>query len=84
MLDFVVVDAPDSTTLLGLEACRTLGLVQVTHAITDGVAAEYGDVFEGLGRLPSKHALCLKDDAKPVVQSARRVPFRLHDKLRVP
>lgn len=82
VLDFVVVDAPDSTTLLGLEACRALGLVQVTHAITDGVAAEYSDVFEGLGRLPSKHALRLKDDAKPVVQSARRVPFRLHDKLK--
>lgn len=34
-----------------------------------------------MGTLPSKHALRLKEGHKPVVQSARRVPFRLRDTL---
>jgi hypothetical protein len=83
VLDFVIVDSESSTTLLGLDAGRMLGIVNVTHSVVgDPVAAEYCSVFEGLGRLPSRHALRLKDDAKPVIQCARRVPFRLHDKLR--
>ena len=38
--------------------------------------------FQGLGRLPCKHALQLKENAQPVIHSARRVPFRLRDKLK--
>ena len=32
--------------------------------------------------MPAKHVLQLKDHVKPVIQSARRVPFRLRDRLK--
>ena len=79
--DFVAVD-DCNTVLLGLPSCISMGLVQAASTISNPVAAEFSDVFEGLGRLPSMHALRLKDDCKPVVQGPRRVPFRLRDKLR--
>lgn len=80
--DFVVVEQGMST-LLGLPSCITMSLVEAACAISKNtIVAQYTDVFEGLGTLPSKHALRLKDDSKPVVQSARRVPFRIRDKLK--
>lgn len=81
-IDFVIVDNSESATLLGLESCKHFGLVNVAHTISDPIALQYKDIFEGLGTLPSRYALRLKDDAKPVIQSARRVPFRLRNKLK--
>ena len=80
---FSVVDG-GSITLLGLPSCVSMGLVDVSDSlkVVNNVAASFSDVFEGVGRLPSKHALRLKEGAKPVVQSPRRVPFRLRDKLK--
>jgi hypothetical protein len=57
-----------------------MGIVNPVGLVS--VAAEYPNVFKGLGKLSTKHVLRLKEGAKPVVQSPRRVPFRLRDKLR--
>lgn len=80
-LEFVVVRGT-SCTLLGLPSCSELGLVHVVHDITHSIAREYASVFEGLGSLPCKYSLRLKDGCTPVVHSPRRVPFRLHDQLK--
>ena len=79
--DFKVTDSGDRC-LLGLPSACSLGLVKPIDAISNTVASQFPNVFEGIGKLDCKHALRLKDDAKPVVQSPRRVPFRLRDKLR--
>lgn len=77
-VDFIVVKtATNLDTLLGLHDLHELGVVNKADSVTYRVAKQYTDVFEGLGRLPSKHALQLKENAQPVIQSARRVPFRL-------
>ena len=82
-LDFVIVDSSSrQTSLLGFPSCQELDLLNVSYAISEDVTKCYGDVFQGLGRLPAKHALQLKDHVKPVIQSARRVPFRLRDRLK--
>ena len=57
-----------------------MGLVSPVDHIN--VASEYPNVFKGLGKLSTKHVLRLKDNVKPVIQSPRRVPFRLRNKLR--
>ena len=80
-----VKDAPCS--LLGLPSCIELGLVSQAHAVdemctTSKVFDQYSDVFERLGRLPSSYTLQVKPDSTPVVQNARRVPFRLREKLK--
>ena len=82
-VEFIVVKTDTNmATLLGLPSCIELGLVDRADSITDKVAKKFTDVFNGLGRLPCKHALQLKENAQPVIQSARRVPFRLRDKLK--
>ena len=54
----------------------------------DGVASagklvdDYRVVFCGLGCLSGEHHIQLRGDAKPVVHSARRVPFRLHSQFK--
>ena len=79
--DFKVTDAGDRC-LLGFPSACSMGLVKPIDAISNSVASQFSNVFEGLGKLDCKHALRLKDDAKPVIQSPRRVPFRIRDKLR--
>ena len=48
----------------------------------DKIFDEYKDVFEGLGELPGVHVIKLRDDAEPVVEACRKVPFALHEKLK--
>ncbi|CAB0017407.1 unnamed protein product [Nesidiocoris tenuis] len=43
---------------------------------------KYNDVFDGLGKFPFKHHITIKADAKPSIRPARRVPFRLKDRLK--
>jgi len=80
--DFVLVEQGE-TTLLGLPSSIAMRLVETACTIlNNAVVSEFSDVFQGLGKLPCNHALRLKEGIKPVVQSARRVPFRLRDKLK--
>ena len=79
--DFIVVKQ-GLVTLLELPSCIALGLVETACTLSNKNVSLYTDVFEGLGRLTSKHALRLKEGQKPVIPSARRVPFRLRDKLK--
>lgn len=82
-LDFVIVaSSSGQRSLLGLPSAIQLGLVNVSNTVTDDIARDYADVFTGLGCLPCKHALQVKEGAKPVIQNARRVPFRLREKLK--
>ena len=61
-----------------------MGLVDTACAVSSkgALVSDFTDVFQGLGKLPSMHALRLKEGSKPIVQSPRRVPFRLRDKLK--
>ena len=43
---------------------------------------KYKDCFEGLGCLPYSVKIELKDNATPVVEPCRKVPFAQYDKLR--
>ena len=46
------------------------------------ILEEYGDVFEGIGKLPGKCKIHLKEGAVPTVQPPKRVPFALQEKLK--
>ena len=46
------------------------------------ITREYRDIFKGLGCLDGKVSIHLKDDAKPIVCPARKVPIALRDKLK--
>lgn len=87
MNDFVVVDEPDQPAILGLKTCQKMNLIKRVDAISSEkrdlpeVVNKYADVFEGLGRLSKEHDIKLKEGASPVVHTARRIPYRLRDKV---
>ncbi|XP_039890321.1 uncharacterized protein K02A2.6-like [Simochromis diagramma] len=86
----VVAEAHES--LLGDKACEDLGLVRRVYYINTDVDSppdsvgdivqSFADVFKGLGTLPFTYKIALKENAKPVVHAARRVPVPLKDKLK--
>ncbi|KAK2714195.1 hypothetical protein QYM36_008678 [Artemia franciscana] len=49
---------------------------------TAKILEEYGNVFEGVGKLPGKCKIHLKEGAVPTVQPPKRVPFALQEKLK--
>ncbi|XP_063955560.1 uncharacterized protein K02A2.6-like [Lytechinus pictus] len=76
--------------LLGLRTSEKLYLVKrVYHVdkqteIKTGktVVQDYDNVFVGLGCLPGKHHITLKDSAQSVQHACRKVPFPLQKKLK--
>ena len=82
-LDFIIVQEV-ANTLLGLPSCVKMGIIQQASEISerDELIETYSDVFEGLGLLPGKHTIHLKNDVCPVIHSTRKVPHRLREQLK--
>lgn len=83
---FMVV-GEERRPLLGLKSCVDLGLVQrVEEALIIPNSTEFirqnQDVFTGLGCFPDICKLKLSKDATPRAHPARRVPFKIKEKLR--
>ena len=79
--------------ILGFKACRDLNLLTVDEAhicamkawdecLTEAaVAAEYADLFEGLGHLQGEVHLHVNDKVPPVQMPLRRLPLGVRDKV---
>ena len=89
-LDFQVINA-NFTPILGLDAIEKLRLVQFNYDqfinfIDDDakdIFDKYSVVFDGrLGALPGCVHLHIRNDIKPRIQPARRIPFALDEKFR--
>ena len=75
--------------LLSLQTSVDLGLIALTYAIEQNqpitkecVMSEYSDLFKGIGTLPGKSKLYLRDNAVPVIAAPRRVPEALKSRLK--
>lgn len=91
---FFVVSESNCKPILGLELCRQLQLVPYPRnlKINNLVGTEIPSkeafikknihVFSGLGCFPGELTLKLKPNAVPVSNPARRVPFKLMDRLK--
>jgi hypothetical protein len=71
-------------TILGLEACSKFNLIKKIGSVNESqfgpyqtLINSYEDIFEGLGCLPGKCHIHLRDNANPHVDPPRRVPFKL-------
>ncbi|KAK7106395.1 hypothetical protein V1264_017657 [Littorina saxatilis] len=78
---FVVIDGK-GVSLLGKETAESLGVLKIGISLVGSVSekpetkAEFKPLFSGLGKLKDTQIhLHMKENAKPVVQSARRLPF---------
>ena len=90
VVSFIIV-REDLQPLLGFKTIENLNLVsynydRFVHQIDvplNNITDSYPSVFDnGLGTLPGKVRLRIKDNANPEVLPARRVPFALRDPLR--
>ena len=87
---FVVVDN-DMQPVIGLKTCEKLGFIKRvcevgTPILGKNIAKEvldrYGDVFKGIGCLPVKHKVHLKEGAIPTIDPVRRVAVAIRSDLR--
>ena len=86
--EFFVVDF-QATTILGLPTCIQLDVIRRLDTFTrpikerpsDGILAEYADVFMGLGCFLGKYNIVMDTNFTPVINAPRRVPLSLQLKL---
>lgn len=92
MLEFYVVNV-ESIPVLGIDACKKLNLIQRVSTISqidklnsvgvESILSKYKQLFEGMGLLKIKPVkITLKDNARPVVHAARKIPFAIKDDLK--
>jgi RNase H-like domain found in reverse transcriptase/Reverse transcriptase (RNA-dependent DNA polymerase)/Integrase zinc binding domain len=85
-ITFMVADVK-SKPLLGLDACVKLGFIKQVwnvqaHDTKETIIKEHKDIFTGLGKMPGKYKIEMRDDAVPKIQPPRRVPLAIRDKLK--
>ena len=75
---------PGSTQpLLGRAAHEKLELANSNVSSEyETLLTEFSDVFKGLGNLPGEHKIVIDESVTPVAHACRKVPFKLHDKLK--
>uniref|UniRef100_A0A0A9WHB1 RNA-directed DNA polymerase n=1 Tax=Lygus hesperus TaxID=30085 RepID=A0A0A9WHB1_LYGHE len=78
-------------TVLGLRSCQSLDLIRRVNVVSSQLSdsAEVNKLlqahktcFEGLGKLPTACKLTLKEGAVPVVDAPRKLPFKIHEKVK--
>lgn len=91
-LPFYIVKE-DVLPLLGLRACRQLGLISFSNDVhqlcpTDDdlshqIRTEYSDLFtDQLGKLPVTYSMTLDPKVRPVVRPAHRIPVAMKDRVK--
>lgn len=84
---FHIVD-DDFEPLLGLPECISMGLVKRLSTVQSLPVSKSTfvernrDMFEGLGRIPGKCAIKLKEDSEPVMRYKKRIPSSLVEPLK--
>ncbi|KAL1446523.1 hypothetical protein WDU94_003657 [Cyamophila willieti] len=90
LAEFLIVDC-NAVPLLGLDTCVKLNLITRVNAVEsavlynmskESVVKKYQDLFTGLGTLPGKYHIELKEDAVPVISPPRKVPFAIQKRLK--
>ena len=84
-IQFKVVDQ-NVPSILGLETCTKLNLVQRVDAIekrTQNIFSEYNDVFNGLGCITNVvYHIEIDKQSNPVIHPPRRIPVTLRPKVK--
>ena len=83
---FVVTDS-DTPTIIGLQTCQSMNLIQRVQNIkkinVDSLLDQYADVFKELGYLSqNKYSIKIDNSVTPVIAAARKIPLALRDKVK--
>ena len=89
LLNFIVAG---KNCLLGLNSCQAIGLItriqpkidSVSETLSEKAALldKYSDVFQGVGCLPFKHKIVIKEGHEPTYTPPRKFPQLLRTKLK--
>lgn len=92
-LTFQIIDSKVDT-LLSAQTCLELGLIQISSKVErvnylstgqntklESLTNAYEDIFNGLGKLPSRVKLYIKPNAIPVQQPPRKTPLAIVEPL---
>ena len=81
--EFYVSSNPHSSTLLGLKTVREIGLINSVQGVADDTLVDFGQVFQGLGKIKDyQHTINLDPTVKPVVCAGRKIPIHMQTKLK--
>ena len=78
----------NASPLISAQTSIDLGLIKLTFAIDnqtmtkENVMEEYNDLFHGIGLLPGKCHLHLRDNVTPTINAPRRIPEALKKRLK--
>lgn len=90
-IDFFVTSV-DQRTILGLNTCDKLGLIQRNFATFqsgnngDGynkLLSQYENLFEGIGLLPGTYSIPFDKTAPQHFDAPRKIPFKIKEKLKL-
>ena len=70
------------STVLGIEACQRLGLVEGFDSAGIGIPAEYVDAFKGFGCRPGECKIKVDPSVPPVKHAPGKVPVALHERAK--
>lgn len=88
LIDFVIIDNKKIKPILGRNTCEQLKLIQRIDSVDTQnerkkqFIQNNKCIFEGLGKLPFKYKITLKDNVTPVVRPPRRISFKINEKLK--
>ncbi|XP_046812674.1 uncharacterized protein K02A2.6-like [Lucilia cuprina] len=70
--------------VIGLELAKEMNLIKSVNTIdSEKILNNFSEMFQGLGKLKEKCHLKVKENCQPVVDPPRRVPFSLHQPLKI-
>lgn len=86
IMDFFIV-RNGRQAILGLQACEQAGLLsRRVHSVSENssqkVVKDFPHLFSGTGCVQRRYRMVLREGAKPVVQTTRRVPLALQEPLK--
>ena len=87
---FYVVDNPSDCAIIGFSSSKELGLLNFIdnvemmneNKLANSVFETYPTLFTGIGCIPGRYSIKLKEDAKPVIRGCTKIPFAKRDKVK--
>ncbi|CAH2091430.1 unnamed protein product [Euphydryas editha] len=74
-----VISKNDCQSVLSKDTCESLKLIKRVYCLN---IDNYSDLFHGVGKLPRKYKIILKDNVCPSVCPVRKIPLGIRDKLK--
>ncbi|CAH2092466.1 unnamed protein product [Euphydryas editha] len=74
-----VISKNDCQSVLSKDTCESLKLIKRVYCLN---VDNYSDLFHGVGKLPGKYKIILKDNVCPSVCPVRKIPLGIRDKLK--